>query len=147
MEMLFNALGSLTAVCKRSSFLYSQSELPVSISHLVLSSCSWSSMCSAILMTFFLVSCWRYFLFLSDSTKKKMEAEVDEYSDSFFSDISIEEIKLVWFWFSYPLNNLICARSFNSRSITVKHWASSWLANLIWFCLFSFFPFCSFWEI
>ncbi|XP_069142833.1 DNA ligase 4 isoform X3 [Solanum lycopersicum] len=37
----------------------------------------------------------KYFLFLSDSTKKKMEAEVDEYSDSFFSDISIEEIKLL----------------------------------------------------
>ncbi|XP_006344527.1 DNA ligase 4 isoform X2 [Solanum tuberosum] len=37
----------------------------------------------------------KYFLFLSDSTKKKMEAEVDEYSDSFYSDISIEEIKLL----------------------------------------------------
>ncbi|XP_060172398.1 DNA ligase 4 isoform X2 [Lycium barbarum] len=35
----------------------------------------------------------KYFLFLSDSTKKKMEAEVDEYSDSFFSDLSIEDIK------------------------------------------------------
>ncbi|KAG5594747.1 hypothetical protein H5410_035979 [Solanum commersonii] len=37
----------------------------------------------------------KYFVFLSDSTKKKMEAEVDEYSDSFYSDISIEEIKLL----------------------------------------------------
>ncbi|XP_059286008.1 DNA ligase 4 isoform X2 [Lycium ferocissimum] len=35
----------------------------------------------------------KYFLFLSDSTKKKMEAEVDEYSDSFYSDLSIEDIK------------------------------------------------------
>lgn len=37
----------------------------------------------------------KYFLFLSDSTKKKMEAEVDEYSDSFYSDLGIEEIKLL----------------------------------------------------
>lgn len=35
----------------------------------------------------------KYFLFLSDFTKKKMEAEVDEYSDSFYSDLSIEEIE------------------------------------------------------
>ncbi|XP_055810457.1 DNA ligase 4 [Solanum dulcamara] len=37
----------------------------------------------------------KYFLFLSDSTKKKMEAEVDEYSDSFYSDLSIEELNVL----------------------------------------------------
>ncbi|XP_075077721.1 DNA ligase 4 isoform X3 [Nicotiana tabacum] len=35
----------------------------------------------------------KYFLFLSDSTKRKLEAEVDEYSDSFYSDLSVKDIR------------------------------------------------------
>lgn len=49
------------------------------------------------LWLFFLDSCWRYFLFLSDSTKRKLEAEVDEYSDSFYSDLSVKDIRKVYF--------------------------------------------------
>ncbi|KAF3452747.1 hypothetical protein FNV43_RR03180 [Rhamnella rubrinervis] len=35
----------------------------------------------------------KYFLFLSDSTKKKLREEIDEYSDSYYQDLDLADIK------------------------------------------------------
>ncbi|XP_059637506.1 DNA ligase 4 [Cornus florida] len=37
----------------------------------------------------------KYFLFLSDSSKKKLEEEIDEFSDSYYWDLEITEIQLL----------------------------------------------------
>lgn len=38
---------------------------------------------------------YRYFLFLSEATKKKLEEEVDEFSDSYYLDLNVQELKQV----------------------------------------------------
>lgn len=43
----------------------------------------------------FNVSFERYFLFLSEETKKKLQEEIDEFSDSYYLDLNFEDIKLV----------------------------------------------------
>ncbi|XP_048333732.2 DNA ligase 4 isoform X1 [Ziziphus jujuba] len=35
----------------------------------------------------------KYFLFLSDSSKKKLQEEIDEYSDSYYQDLDLADIK------------------------------------------------------
>ncbi|GFZ21909.1 DNA ligase IV [Actinidia rufa] len=37
----------------------------------------------------------KYFLFLSDSSRKKLQEEIDEFSDPYFGDLDIEDIKQV----------------------------------------------------
>ncbi|XP_041996130.1 DNA ligase 4-like isoform X1 [Salvia splendens] len=37
----------------------------------------------------------KYFLFLSDETKKKLEEEVDEFSDSYFLDLNVTELEQI----------------------------------------------------
>ncbi|XP_047258339.1 DNA ligase 4 isoform X1 [Capsicum annuum] len=76
----------------------------------------------------------KYFLFLSDSTKKKMEAEVDEYSDSFYSDLSIEEIEQL-------LSNI----EHSEDSKTVEYYKNKYCAKDRWArfhgcCIYFFIP-------
>lgn len=37
----------------------------------------------------------RYFIFLSDTSKKSLQAEMDEFSDSYFWDLDLADIKQV----------------------------------------------------
>jgi predicted house-cleaning noncanonical NTP pyrophosphatase (MazG superfamily) len=41
------------------------------------------------------VSFERYFLFVSDLTKKKLQEEIDEFSDSYYLDLDLRDIKQV----------------------------------------------------
>jgi hypothetical protein len=38
---------------------------------------------------------WRSFLFLSDGSKKKLHEEIDEFSDSYYWDLDLSDIKQV----------------------------------------------------
>jgi DNA ligase-4 len=43
----------------------------------------------------FNVSFERYFLFVSELTKKKLQEEIDEFSDSYYLDLDLRDIKQV----------------------------------------------------
>lgn len=55
----------------------------------------------------FNVSFGRYFLYLSELTKKKLQEDIDEFSDSYYLDLDLGDIKqvigLVYVLESYPL--------------------------------------------
>lgn len=38
---------------------------------------------------------WRYYLFISESSKKKLQEEIDEFSDSYYWDLDLADIKQV----------------------------------------------------
>lgn len=60
----------------------------------------------------FNVSFGRYFFFLSELTKKKLQEDIDEFSDSYYLDLDLGDIKqviaLVYVLESYPLF-LLCS--------------------------------------
>lgn len=94
-EILFIIHGSWIAVCKRSSFHCSQSE---SCLHLIRCLVGffypfWRQAVMVMLLTTH--TFWRSFLFLSDGSKKKLHEEIDEFSDSYYWDLDLSDIKQV----------------------------------------------------
>lgn len=49
----------------------------------------------------------RYFLFLSDSSRKKLQEEIDGFSDPYYWDLDIKDIKQVDIGIWPPLSSLM----------------------------------------
>ncbi|XP_019197873.1 PREDICTED: DNA ligase 4 isoform X1 [Ipomoea nil] len=70
----------------------------------------------------------KYFLFLSDATKKKLQEEVDEFSDSYYSNLNIDDFK--------QLLSSICR---SEKSKTVEYYKKKYCPKDKWCC----FHYCS----
>jgi len=84
----------------------------------------------------FNVSFGRYFLFLSELTKKKLQEDIDEFSDSYYQDLDLGDIKqviaLVFVLESYPLF-LLCSMMLLLWGWLSKIMIYSYFIDVPWF--------------